>query len=200
MLKIIGITGGIGSGKTTVCNIFETLDVPIYYADQEAKRIISINPAVKKQIKLLLGTDSYFKNGKPNKTYIASKIFSDKSLLDSMNKIVHPAVQTDVERWVETIKASSNATYVLKEAALLVENKSYKHLDALIVVTCPENIRIKRVMERDQVTEDAVLARIKNQLPEEEKVRVADYIINNDGSMPLIPQVWEIHRKYSGNH
>ena len=147
-----------------------------------------------------MGTDSYFKNGKPNKTYIASKIFSDKSLLDSMNKIVHPAVQTDVERWVETIKASSNATYVLKEAALLVENKSYKHLDALIVVTCPENIRIKRVMERDQVTEDAVLARIKNQLPEEEKVRVADYIINNDGSMPLIPQVWEIHRKYSGNH
>lgn len=200
MLKKIGITGGIGSGKTTVCKIFETLGVPIYYADLEAKKIISLNPAVKKQIKELLGPQSYFKNGKPNKTYIASKIFGNKSLLESMNKIVHPAVQTDVERWYENIKSKNIATYVLKEAALLVENKSYKHLDALIVVTCPENIRIKRVMERDNISEDAVLARISNQLSEEEKVRVADFIIKNDGNTPLIPQVWEIHRKYSGNN
>ncbi len=199
MLKKIGITGGIGSGKTTVCKIFETLDIPIYYADLEAKQIISLNPAVKKQVKELLGNDSYYKNGKPNKTFIASQIFEDKSLLESMNKIVHPAVQTDVERWYENIKAKGNALYVLKEAALLVENKSYKHLDALIVVTCPENIRIKRVMDRDQVTEEAVRARIKNQLPEEEKIRVSDFVINNDGSMPLIPQVWEIHRKLAGN-
>jgi len=200
MLKKIGITGGIGSGKTTVCKIFETLGIPIYYADLEAKQIISLNPAVKKQVKELLGNDSYYKNGKPNKTFIASQIFEDESLLESMNKIVHPAVQTDVERWYENIKAKGNALYVLKEAALLVENKSYKHLNALIVVTCPENIRIKRVMDRDQVTEEAVRARIKNQLPEEEKIRVSDFVINNDGSMPLIPQVWEIHRKLAGNN
>ncbi|HMR86770.1 MAG TPA: dephospho-CoA kinase [Saprospiraceae bacterium] len=200
MLKKIGITGGIGSGKTTVCKIFETLGVPIYYADLEAKKIISINPAVKRQIKELLGAESYYKNGKPNKTYIATKIFNNTDLLESMNKIVHPAVQTDVERWYENIKSKTNATYVLKEAALLVETKSYKHLDALIVVTCPENIRIKRVMERDQVSEEAVTARIKNQLPEDEKVRVSDHIIKNDGNTPLIPQVWEIHRKYSGHN
>ena len=105
MLKKVGITGGIGSGKTTVCKIFETLGVPIYYADLEAKKIISINPAVKRQIKELLGAESYYKNGKPNKAFIASKIFSDKSLLESMNKIVHPALQTDVERWYENIKS-----------------------------------------------------------------------------------------------
>ncbi|MFZ1748674.1 MAG: dephospho-CoA kinase [Saprospiraceae bacterium] len=194
-MKKIGITGGIGSGKTTVCKIFESLDIPVYYADIEAKRIISRNALVKKQIKDLIGEGAFHKNGLPNRKYIASKIFTDKKLLQKINEIVHPAVQADTERWTEQIKATSQVPYVLKEAALLVENGSFKAFDALIVVTCPEDIRIKRVMTRDKSSYEAVRKKASSQWPESEKVRVADFIINNDGNTALIPQVWEIHQK-----
>lgn len=197
-MKKIGITGGIGSGKTTVCKLFEALDVPVYYADIQAKKILMSNASVKKQIKNLLGVQAYHKNGKPDRKYISSKVFGEKSLLEQINKIVHPAVQIDSDRWFEHTKSTDNARYTLKEAALMVETGSFKALDALIVVTCPEDIRIARVMKRDNLTHEEVMKKIKFQLPESDKIKVADYIIVNDGKQPLIPQVWEIHKKIIG--
>lgn len=198
-MKKVGITGGIGSGKTTVCKIFESLDIPVYYADLQAKKIMASSLTVKQQLKSLLGAEAYHKNGKPNRKYIASKIFADKALLAGINSIVHPAVQSDAERWMEQFKASGHTSYIIKEAALLVENGSYKALDALIVVTCPEEIRIKRVMDRDHLSHNEVLNKIKNQYSESEKIKVADYIIINDGTKPLIPQIWQIHKKLTKN-
>ncbi len=193
-MKRIGVTGGIGSGKTSVCKLFEALEIPVYYADQKAKKLLISNPSVKKSVKALLGIEAYFKNGQPDRVFIASKIFSDKSLLDQINQIIHPVVQKDAERWAEQFDKSITP-YVVKEAALLVENGSYRSLDALIVVTSPEEVRIKRVMLRDNISREEVLKRFRNQLPEEEKTKVADYIIINDGNQALIPQVWAIHQK-----
>lgn len=195
-MKIIGITGGIGSGKTTVCLIFENLGIPVYYADIQAKKLMNNNQLLKKKIKNLLGDDAYFANGKLNRAYVGDKIFSDKGLLAQINTLVHPVVQEDSKRWAEQF-TRENTPYVLKEAALLVENGSYKSLDGLIVVTCPEDIRIQRVIKRDKTTFEAVMKRLKSQLPESDKVKVADFIVNNDGKNALVPQVWKIHQKLS---
>lgn len=195
MMKKIGITGGIGSGKTTVCKIFESMDIPVYYADREAKKIMTSNLSVKKQLKDLLGEKAFYNNGKPDRNYIAAKIFSDKELLNKINEIIHPAVQLDADRWYEILKNENNSKYCLKEAALLVETGSYKSLDSIIVVTCPEDIRIHRVMKRDKVKFDEVIKKVQNQLPEEDKVKLADYVIVNDGKSSLIPQIWSIHNK-----
>jgi dephospho-CoA kinase len=197
MVKRIGITGGIGSGKTTVCKVFETLGIPVYYADIEAKKIIVSNPLVKHQVKELLGAEAYHKNGKLNRAHVSEQIFGDKNLLKKMNAIVHPAVQTDSERWFAKVRIDQNPPYALKEAALLVENGSYKYLDALIVVTCPEQIRIQRVMQRDHLTYEQVSAKVKSQLPEEEKIAVANFTITNDGFTSIIDQVLAVHHKIS---
>jgi len=189
MIKV-GITGGIGSGKTTVCKIFEALGVPVYYSDIEAKRLMYQNKALKNNIKELLGNGAYFRNGRLNRAYVAQKIFNDKELLQKMNGLVHPAVHEDVKQWYQ----QQTQKYSIQEAALLVENHSYKKLDYLIVVTAPEELRIQRVMDRDNVSYESVKQRIKNQLPESEKVKVADFIINNDLQSSLIQQVYTIHR------
>jgi dephospho-CoA kinase len=194
MLKV-GITGGIGSGKTTVAKLFEAMGVPVYNADIEAKKIMSSDAKVKSLIKNLLGDAAYYRNGKPNRPYIASKIFGNKELLAAINSIVHPAVHTDTEAWANHYLKEGKTAYILKEAALLVENGSYKNLDKLIVVTCPESDRIIRVMKRDKLRKEDVIKKIQNQLPESEKIKVADYIIMNDGHHPLIPQVWKIHQE-----
>jgi dephospho-CoA kinase len=193
-LKKIGITGGIGSGKSTICKIFETLGIPVYYADQRARKLMNTNPTVKKGVKDLLGLDSYHKNGQLNRKYIGLKIFSDKTYMAKINQIVHPVVRTDSDRWAEQFDTAVTP-YVVKEAALLVENGSYSTLDSLIVVTCPEELRIKRVMARDKISREEVIKKMKTQLPEEDKIMVADYLINNDGIQALIPQVWKIHHK-----
>lgn len=190
MLKV-GITGGIGSGKTYVCAIFEQMGIPVYYADSRAKQLLYRDPKLKSEVKSLLGTGAYHSNGRPNRGYIGSKIFADKALLQQMNELVHPAVAEDSQRW----HSQQQAPYTLKEAALLVENGSYKTLDKLIVVTAPEDIRIARVVKRDKTTTKAVRSRIKNQLPDAAKVAVADYIIVNDGSKSVLKQVAEIHRQ-----
>jgi len=194
-MKKIGITGGIGSGKTTICRIFESLDIPVYYADTEAKKIMTSNLSVKKRLKALLGEEAFFKNGKPDRVYIASKIFNNNELLSKINEIVHPAVQLDADRWFELMKMDNRARYCLKEAALLVETGSYKSLHALIVVTCPEDIRIQRVMKRDSIKYEDVLKKIRTQMSEEDKIKLADFVIVNDGKSSLIPQVWAIHQK-----
>ena len=197
-MKIVGITGGIGSGKTTVCQIFENLGVPVYNADIQAKKILNSNQSLKKKIKSLLGEGAYFENGKLNRNYVASQIFVDKDLLSKINTLVHPIVQEDAKRWSEQFQ-KEGIQYVLNEAALLVENGSYRSLDSLIVVTCPEEIRIQRVIKREKATREEVLKKIKNQLPEQEKIKVADFIIQNDGQLPIIPQIWKIHQILTKN-
>ena len=187
----VGVTGGIGSGKSTVCRIFEQLDIPVYYADKEAKRLMSHNPELKTQIKSLLGHQAYHSNGRLNRKYVASIIFSDKELLEKLNKLVHPAVRKDAKAWTQR----QNSKYSLQEAALFVENGSYKQLDYLIVVTAPVEMRIKRVVKRDHSNFDEVKRRIDSQLPEIEKKKVADFIIDNSGDVSLIHQVLKIHRK-----
>ncbi|MFZ1703249.1 MAG: dephospho-CoA kinase [Saprospiraceae bacterium] len=188
----VGITGGMGSGKTTVCQIFEELNIPVYYADTEAKKLMTKNKSVKSEIKKLLSADSYFRNGRPNRPFISSKVFSNKALLDKLNQIIHPAVHDDFDLFYQ--QHNKTAPFVLNEAALLVENGSYHRFDALIVVTCPESIRIERIMKRDKVGKDIVLRRLENQLPEEAKIKHASYIIDNDGQHPLLPQVWKIYQ------
>ena len=188
---IVGITGGIGSGKTTVCKIFEVFGVPVYYADERAKWLLDNDNLIKESVISLLGSDAY-SNGLLNRVYIANKVFNDSTLLEAYNNIIHPAVAED------TLIFSSkylDKPYILKEAALLVETGSYLTLDKLIVVTSSLQERINRVIQRDNVTEKEVLVRIKNQLPEEEKLKVADYIIVNDGNSSLIEQVKAIHQE-----
>mgnify|MGYP001182272431 CR=1 FL=1 len=192
MLKI-GVTGGIGSGKTVVCKIFEALGAPVYYADIEAKKILSSDSFVKKKVKELLGKESYYMNGKANRKFIASKVFEDKSLLKQLNEIVHPAVAVHSARWFEAIKGRFE--YAVKEAALLIESGSYKELNLLIVVTAPDTLKIQRVMARDKISEEQVRSRMKNQLPDDQKVALADFVILNDDQASLVSQVWKIHQQ-----
>jgi dephospho-CoA kinase len=189
----VGITGGIGSGKTTVCKIFEVMGVPVYYADERAKYLLKYNQDILSQVKELLVDGAYI-NGDINRTYISDKVFNDTSLLKKYNDIIHPAVADDTIQWTQQ---HLNSPYVLKEAALLIESGSYKLLDKLIVVTAPIETRIERVMKRDHVSREAVEIRIKNQMPEEEKIKMANFIINNDGNENLIKQVISVHQKLS---
>jgi dephospho-CoA kinase len=193
MLKA-GITGGIGSGKTTVCKMFEKLGIPVYYADDQAKYLMQHEHFLIDQIKKNFGEDVYV-NGKLDRKLLASKVFNDPARLALLNSLVHPAVFRDTERWTEEQK-EHKAPYTLKEAALLVETGSYKALDKLIVVTAPLNTRVERVSVRDKTGEEEIMARVKNQLPEEEKVKLADFVIANHGSLEeLEQQVLKIHEK-----
>ncbi len=190
MLKI-GVTGGIGSGKTTVCKIFEVLDIPVYYADPRAKLLMIEDSKLVKEIKKLLGDKSYNKDKSLNRKYIANIIFNDKNKLNALNALVHPAVKNDFDKWCD----SQNSPYVLKEAALLFENGSYKSLDKTILVSAPLELRVLRVMKRDNHTRESILSRVRNQMPESEKEKLANIIIKNDNDISLISQIIEIHRQ-----
>lgn len=188
----VGITGGIGSGKTTACQIFERLGIPVYYADAAAKRLMVEQNDLVKAIKQLFGSEAYYSDGSLNRLHIASIAFEDKSKLEQLNQLVHPAVARDSLIWHQN---QEGVPYTLKEAALLFESGSYKALDYVIVVTAPETLRIQRVVERDQTTEAAVKARIKQQMPESEKVAMADFVIQNDSTQLLVPQIIGIHQE-----
>ncbi|MBK7109713.1 MAG: dephospho-CoA kinase [Bacteroidetes bacterium] len=190
----VGITGGIGSGKTLVCRMFATLGIPVYYADDRAKIILQSNDDVIAAVKKMFGEDAYFSNGELNRKLIASIVFADSDLLAKYNAIIHPAVQEDANLWMQQHASSA---YILKEAALLFESGSYKFLDKIICITAPENLRIERVMHRDAISENAVRQRMKNQWSEEEKAALSDYIIINDGNTMLIPQVMNVHQQLS---
>jgi len=186
----VGITGGIGSGKTTVCLLFAALGIPIYDADAAAKRLMTEDDVLQKQLIELFG-EAVYVGHELNRPWIAEQVFNNKNLLEQLNGLVHPAVARDTIAWT----SQQNAPYVLKEAALLIESGSYQVLDKLIVVSAPEELRISRVMARNQITREEVLSRIQNQLPEAEKLQMADYIIINDGEHALLPQVLDIHQK-----
>jgi len=193
MLKV-GITGGIGSGKSTVCRLFEKFGVPVYYADDRAKWLMNHQEGLKEQLKENFGAETYQEDGLLDRTYLAKIVFKDSAKLEILNRIVHPAVFEDGEQW-QIEQEELGAIYTLKEAALLFETGSYRNLDRIIVVTVPEEIRIKRVMERDSTTEEEVRARINKQMPQEEKEKRADYIITNIAWKTLNIQISEVHEK-----
>ena len=192
MLKV-GITGGIGSGKTTVCKIFESLGVPVYYADDRAKWLTENDPDIVAAIKSLF-TDDIFKNGRLDRKKVSSIVFSDKNKLQQLNAIVHPAVIKDAEQW-QNEQSGKNVPYTLKEAALLFESGSYKELDKIILVSAPLQLRIERVMQRDSTSEEEVLNRINHQMPENEKEKMADFIINNVELEETKKSVLQLHKK-----
>lgn len=192
MLKI-GITGGIGTGKTTVCRVFETLGIPVFNADMTAKSIMSTDDSLIASIKAEFGEESYSSDNELNRKYLANKVFNNEEALKKLNLLVHPAAIKAFEDWSKQQKS----TYIIKEAAILFESGSYKDCDFVIVVTSPEDIRIKRVIERERVDEDNVRSRMDKQMPEEEKKKLADFIIINDGKEPIIPQVLKLNEYFN---
>ena len=188
MLKI-GITGGIGSGKSTVCAIFQILGIPVFNADIEARKLYD-EPRVKEAIILAFG-DIMYPQGVFDKKAMADLVFQSTDKLKQLNELLHPLVQIQFDTWLQ----QQESPYTIKEAALLIEAGSYQQLDALILVTCPMNKRIERVMKRDRVTEDEVLARINKQLSEEDKRVLCQYEIINDDRQLLIPQVLQLHHQ-----
>lgn len=188
----VGITGGIGSGKSTVCSIFERLGVPVYYADLRAKQLMEDDKKLICDIKSNFGVEAYSTDGTLNRVYLSSLVFKNEDKLLLLNSLVHPVVQKDYESWISILDAK-NYPYSLKEAALLVETGSYKMLDKLIVVSAPLEDRISRVMARDNVSREQVINRINAQLPEAKKVKLAHFVIYNDKIMELMPQVTKIH-------
>lgn len=187
-MKIVGITGGIGSGKTTVAKMFESFGIPVYYADDEAKNLTATSPVIREGLIGLLGEET-FKNGVLDRKYMAGKIFNDKDLLEKANAIIHPQVALHFENWV----SNQSTPYVLKEAAILFESGSYQQCDKTILITAPEDIRIRRVMERDGVSKEEVLARIKNQWPDSEKKKLADFIVENIDLNSTEKKVQKLH-------
>jgi len=191
MLKV-GITGGIGSGKTTVCGIFEILGVPVFNADMQAKSIMVTDTSLITSIKKEFGEESYFSSGKLNKEYLANKVFNNREALKKLNSLVHPATIKAFNVWALQQKTA----YVIKEAAILIESGSYQDCDFVIVVTSPEDIRIARVIDREGVNEKDVRSRMNKQMSEEEKVNIADFIIVNDDKTAIIPQVLKLHEYF----
>lgn len=194
-ILLIGITGGIGSGKSTVAKIFNILGIPVYSADDRAKWLMSNDPDLKDQITANFGKESYFEDGSLNRSYLASRVFNDEEKISIINSLVHPSVKKDFEKWV----LKQNSPYVLKEAALLFESGSYKDLDKVITVSAPLKIRINRVLLRDpQRSENQINDIINKQLPDEEKNLKADFVIKNSDNRLLIPQVMQIHQLLLG--
>lgn len=188
--KIVGLTGGIGSGKTTVANFFKSLDIPIYIADIEAKALMKRSKVIKRKLINLFGNKAYVED-KLNKPFIANKIFNDEVLLEKMNNIVHPKVASHFKRWLK----KQDAPYVIKEAAILFENNTYKSLDFVITVIAPEKERINRVIARDKSSEEKVKAIIKNQWSDAKKVKLSDFVIENIDMESTKKQVFKIHQK-----
>lgn len=177
--KIIGLTGGIGSGKTTVARFIEDCGFPVYYSDDRAKTIVNDNSELKQRIKDLLGDDSYDENGLYNRKFVGEKVFNDDELLSQLNAIIHPAVRLDFEDWVNR----QSKYLVFKETALLFELKLHVQCYKSLLVTAEDNIRIKRVMDRDAKTYRQVESIMENQMPEKEKIKMADYIIYNNSNI-----------------
>ena len=188
----IGITGGIGAGKSTVCKIFNQIGIPIYDADFRAKWLMNNNPELKEAIRKSFGWDSYTRKDDLNRDYLGKVVFNNEEKLKNLNNIVHPAVIIDFELWTQEHK---HEPYSLKEAALLFESNSYKNLHKVIVINSPIETRIERVVKRDHVKREDVLKRIENQSTDRERMEKADWIIYNDGIRSLIEQTMNIHYK-----
>jgi dephospho-CoA kinase len=192
MPLLVGLTGGIGSGKSTAAKVFQLLGIPVYFADDRAKWLMSNNKQLVEEIKSAFGNEAYLQHGQLNRSWLSQHVFTDPVKLKRINELVHPAVRQDFKNWVDTQKV----TYVLKEAALIFESGSYQELDKVINVSAPLINRMHRILIRDpQRTEAEVNSIIDKQLPDEEKNAKADFVIKNGDNKLLIPQILEIHQQ-----
>jgi dephospho-CoA kinase len=189
-MKIVGLTGGIGSGKTTVAKAFEALGIPIYIADDEAKKLMNRSKVIRRKLIQLFGEKTYL-NNTLNRSFLAEVIFNDKEKLQQMNNIVHPRVRRHFEKWV----LKQNAPYVIKEVAILFENNSYKQCDFVITVTADKDLRIKRLLKRDDTTKKKIKAIMDNQWSDAEKMKRSHYVIVNDALDSTKKQVHKIHHE-----
>ena len=184
---LIGLTGGIGSGKSTIAKIFQSLGVPVFNSDIEARNILNNDIEVIEEIKSVFG--DVYKDGKLDAVKMSAIVFKDENALSQLNAIVHPKVKDCFDNWV--IK-NNDTTVLIKEAAILIESGAHKQMNKIVLVTAHEETRVKRVLQRDDTSEEKVLARMKAQLSDKEKMAYADFVINNDGTELVIPQVIEI--------
>jgi dephospho-CoA kinase len=189
MLKV-GLTGGIGSGKTIVAQVFNTIGIPVFCADIEAKKLYA-DSKTRNQIINIFGNEIYINNETVNSQLLAAKIFADQRLLNAVNNIIHPLVQQKFDEWFVVQKSP----YVILEAAILIESGFHKLMDKIIVVNSPHDLRIARITARDKKPHDEIMQRIKNQMNDDERDKYADFIINNNENIPLLPQVLEINDK-----
>lgn len=186
-MKVVGITGGIGSGKSIICSVIEKIGFPVFYSDKEAKEILVSDKDVINKLTSLIGVELY-KDGVFHKEVLANKIFNDPSIKDKVNHIIHPKVREKFSQWVNLQKSS----IVFNEAAILFETGMYKNYDATVIVTAPKPIRINRAVKRDHTTKEAVENRIKNQWTDEDKIKLANFIIVNDDLTLVIPQLEKV--------
>lgn len=176
MTKIIGLTGGIGTGKTTVAKYFASKGVPVYIADEAAKKIMNTKEVIQ-EVQALFTENLILENGQLNREFIRELVFSDKDKLVQLNSIIHPKVKRDFDNW---LSQHQDAPFIIKEVAILFETNGQKYCDATILITAPLETRIQRVLERDKSTKDIILQIIQNQLPEEQKIRLATYVVENE--------------------
>lgn len=188
----MGITGGIGAGKSTICRVFAKLDIPIYEADARAKWLMTHSPSLVTAIKQTFGQEAYFEDGQLNRAFLAAQVFNDGDKVKILNQLVHPCVGEDFAAWA---KANAHAPYLLNEAALMFESGRYLALDKVITVYAPEAVRIARTQQRDSHRSTAeIKAIINKQLSEEEKIKRADFVIYNDDVQLVLPQVLQLHQ------
>jgi len=187
MLKV-GVTGGIGSGKSMICNLFKCLEIPVFNADEAGRRLLAEDKSVVEEIRHLFGGDVIVE-GKPDRKKIAEIVFKNPEKLSKLSSVIHPAVRKKFNDWA----AEQNSSYIIDEAAILFETGIYKQLDLTVLVIAPEQLRIKRVINRDGSEEASVKDRMKNQWSDDEKKKIADFIIINDDITPLLQQIMEIH-------
>ena len=190
-MKLIGITGGIGSGKSIVCKVFATMGIPIYEADSRAKFLMSNDLSLKNSIQNLLGEQSYTPMGEYNRAWVASQVFNNPDLLKQLNAIVHPRVREDAENWIQQ---HSKAPFLLYEAAIMKAAGEGNYFDKVIVVNAPINLRIRRVQKRDNRSEQEIRDIIARQISDEERLKMADFIIENDERMPLLEQILDLKK------
>jgi dephospho-CoA kinase len=188
----VGLTGGIGSGKSTIAQIFEVLGIPVSYADREAKRLMNEDAGLRQQIIDQFGPEAY-QNDSLNRPWMAAQVFSDPLKLETLNALVHPATIRDGDRWMQSMTV--RVPYAIREAALIFETASSGHLDFIIGVYAPLSLRIHRTMERDRLTREEVLQRMRYQIDEEIKMRLCDAVIHNDGVQAVLPQVLALHQQ-----
>lgn len=194
MLKI-GITGGIGSGKSTVCRVFSVMGIPVFEADKVARKLMDTDEEIHEKLVRLFGAAVYLPDQTVNRKYLAGIVFKDPSLLAQLNEIVHPVVRKTFFDWCERQKSP----YIIHEAAILFESGFYKMMDKTITVVTNEDERIQRVMKRDGITMELVKERIKNQWSDEERMKLADFVIGNNDDQLIIPQIIEIDKKIKAN-
>ena len=190
MIKV-GITGGIGSGKSTVCEVFKVLGIPVFEADQVARQLMNYDAKVRIQLINLFGSCVYLPDQTIDRKFLSGIVFNNPSLLADLNSIVHPAVRNAFDDWCQ----NQQSPYVLQEAAILFESGFYKLMDKTIVVDTDEAERIQRVMKRDGTSEEQVRERIRNQWTDEQRIKLADFVINNNDNELIIPQIVEIDKK-----